>query len=168
MRDLGYLRAIVIDVDGVMTDGRKYYSDDGSRFVSFSVKDGVGFAILKSMKITPIVISASNFVAVELRMKDLGVEHYYLNCVDKLLQAEEVFEALGIPAAEAAVIGDDLPDLPLFSLCSLAVAPADAVEQVRRAADIVLSSKGGYGVVREFVDLISSDDRPLKRGDSAQ
>jgi len=152
--DCRKVRAVFIDVDGVLTDGLKYYSDNGDQAVSFNVKDGVAFALLMKAGVIPIVISANKTRAVEHRMLDLEVQHYILGCEDKLDAAQEILRSLNLSPDDTAVIGDDLVDLPLFQYCGLSVAPSDAANDILQVADIVLKRKGGDGVLREFYEWI--------------
>jgi YrbI family 3-deoxy-D-manno-octulosonate 8-phosphate phosphatase len=152
------IQAVIIDVDGVLTNGLKFYSDSGSRGLSFNVKDGVAFSLLEEMNVCPIVISASNFDCIRARMGDLNVKNVALNCSDKLLAATNILNSLQVQPDAVAVIGDDIGDLPLFDYCGLSVAPSDAVERVRARADVVLKSRGGEGVLREFYEKLIRHD----------
>lgn len=136
-------RAVIFDVNGVITDGMKYYSSDGSVFLAFNVKDGVTLDTLAHEKITVIVTSANTSPAIEFRMKDLVIIHYFLGCRDKADKAGEILRSLRIDPERTAVVGDDLTDIALFDFCGLSIAPSDAASLVKERADIVFGSQAG-------------------------
>lgn len=148
------IRLAVFDVDGVMTDGRLYLGPDGSEFKCMHVHDGLGLKRLQAVDITPAAISARPSRAVEDRLLALGLQYIYLDTEDKLAAFEGLLDDLGLSAEQAAVMGDDLPDLPLLRRAGLALAVADAVPEVRAAADWVSAAPGGAGAVREACELL--------------
>jgi len=148
------IRLVVFDVDGVMTDGRLYLGPDGAEFKSMHVRDGLGLKRLQAMDITPAVISGRPSRPVEDRLLELGLQYIYLNIEDKPAAFADLCEVLGIVPAQCAMMGDDLPDLPLMQTAGLAMAVADAIPEVLAAADWVSTRNGGDGAVREACDFI--------------
>lgn len=147
---------MVFDVDGVLTDGRLFLNDQGNESVCFDVKDGLGLVMLRDGGLELAVISGRNSSIVAARMGELGIKHVYLGCLDKLSVFLSLVEQLGLTGAQAAYVGDDLPDLPVMRCAGLAVAVADAVERVREVAHWQTKSPGGRGAVREVCELILS------------
>lgn len=148
------IRLAVFDVDGVMTDGRLYLGPDGLELKSMHIHDGLGLQRLLAVDITPAAISGRPSRAVENRLLDLGLQYIYLDVEDKLAAFEGLLDDLGLKAGQAAVMGDDLPDLPLMRRAGLALAVANALPEVRAAADWVSAAPGGAGAVREACELI--------------
>lgn len=148
------IRLAVFDIDGVMTDGRLYLGADGTETKCMHVRDGLGLKRLQAIDVTPAAISGRPSRPVEDRLLDLGLQYIYMNVEDKLAAFEGLLDDLGLNAAEAAVMGDDLPDLPLMQRAGLALAVPDAVPEVRAAADWVSERRGGDGAVREVCELL--------------
>ena len=151
---LGKLRLIAFDVDGVFTDGRFYLSDDGVESKSFCTQDGFGIRQLLKVGMEIAVISGRKSAAVERRMSELGVRHVMLACNDKTAAFDTLARELGITAAEAAFVGDDIPDLPLLSKVGYSFAVANAVSAVREYFDYTPAAIGCNGAVREICDLV--------------
>jgi len=148
------LRLLVLDVDGVLTDGRIVMSDDGQETKFFDVKDGHGLKLLMRAGIEVIWITGRRSQVVEHRARDLGVQEYHQLIWDKVQVYEEILARKGLAPAEVAYMGDDIVDVPLMKRVGFAVAVADAVEETRRAAHYVTRHRGGRGAVREVCDLI--------------
>ena len=148
------LRLLLLDVDGVLTDGRIVMSDDGQETKFFDVKDGHGLKLLIRAGIEVIWITGRRSRVVEHRARDLGVQEYHQLIWDKVQVYEEILARKGLVAAEVAYMGDDVVDVPLMKRVGFAVAVADAVEEARRAAHYVTRNRGGRGAVREVCDLI--------------
>jgi 3-deoxy-D-manno-octulosonate 8-phosphate phosphatase (KDO 8-P phosphatase) len=148
------IRLLTCDVDGVLTDGRIYYGDDGAEMKAFSSLDGVGLKMLASVGIAIAWITGSNAPAVGHRARALGVHRLVLGTHDKLAPWEALRGELGLPPSACAHIGDDLPDLPLILRCGLGVAVPQAPAAVRDRAHYVTRREGGAGAVRELCDLI--------------
>lgn len=153
------IRLVAIDVDGVLTDGRLYYSDSGEELKVFHVHDGLGLRHLIEAGIEPVIISARNSKAVQRRMKELGVSNVNLGCHDKGAMVDKVMQAAGLTKKEVAAIGDDLIDQPMLERAGLAVAVADAHPKLRRVADWVTKKPGGHGALRELCDLLLSSQK---------
>ena len=148
------IRALFLDVDGVLTDGRIYLDGRGNELKVFNTKDGHGLRKAAAAGITLCWISGRSSPATARRARELGVRLCYQGVRDKRARLETVRRRLGFSIAETAAIGDDEPDIPMFEASGLSACPADAAPAARRAATVVLESNGGGGAVREFVELI--------------
>lgn len=148
------IAAVVFDVDGVFTDGGLYLSDDGRESKRFDTKDGLGVKRLLDGGVRVAIISGRPSPAVASRMGALGVEPIHLGVGDKGPVFADVAASLGLPESACAAVGDDLPDLDMFARAGLAIAVADAVEEVRAAAHWVTAKGGGRGAVREVSDAL--------------
>ena len=148
------IRLAAFDVDGVFTDGRFYLSDTGVESKAFHTQDGHGVKELLRAGIAVAVISARNSEAVRLRMAELGVPHVRQGVSDKLRAFESLLAELELKPAHCVYTGDDLPDLPLLHAAGFAVAVANAVGEVKAAADYVTHAPGGAGAVREVCELV--------------
>lgn len=143
------IRLLVLDVDGVMTDGRLYIGPDGLELKAVSVRDGHGIKMLQREGITVAVISGRPSAAMEWRLAELGVNHVFLAVKDKPAIFNGLLEELSLSASQAAFMGDDLPDLDVMQACGLGLTVADAVPEILTAADWVSSKPGGGGAIRE-------------------
>jgi len=148
------LSVLILDVDGVMTDGGLYFSGQGESLKRFHVQDGYGLRMAQRSGIEPVVISGRDSHPLRTRLRALGITQVFLDKTDKLAAAQSALGALGKQWADCAVIGDDWPDLPLLRRCGFAVAPANAHQEVLAAADHVTAHCGGNGAVRELCDLL--------------
>lgn len=148
------VKLLIMDVDGVLTDGRIYYGANGEIGKAFNVRDGLGIKRLLRLGIAVAVISGRDSAATRARLAELGVEHIYMAIKDKAACYNSLKEQLGVQDEEVAYIGDDLPDLEMLKLVGLGVAPADATEVAVAAARYITKNGGGYGAVRDLCDLI--------------
>lgn len=148
------LRAAIFDVDGVLTDGRLYISDQGESFKAFNSLDGHGLKLLVQGGITPLIITGRDSLAVRRRVADLGLQHAVFGAADKLAAAEPLLAQLNLRWSELAVMGDDWPDLPLMTRAAFACAPANAHVEVQARAHYVTKALGGHGAARECCDLL--------------
>jgi 3-deoxy-D-manno-octulosonate 8-phosphate phosphatase (KDO 8-P phosphatase) len=156
------IRLLVLDVDGVLTDGSLLYGADGEHLKAFSVRDGLGIRLLLQSGIQVAVITGRSSAAVRARCEDLGVRSdlVVLGSKDKDADLDRVEGLLEITdASQVAAVGDDLPDLPMLARAGLAACPADAAPEVAAACDLVLGSAGGHGAVREVAQLILKAQR---------
>lgn len=150
---LDKIKLLVLDVDGVMTDGSLYYTDEGSHLKKYNAKDGMAIARLtKDNFQVAIISSGSNAKTVEVRAEMLGIQHCSVNKEPKLTRLEGVCASLKIDFEEVAMIGDDINDIEIMEKCGFAACPADAVPEVKNTVDLVLAKNGGNGCIREFVD----------------
>jgi 3-deoxy-D-manno-octulosonate 8-phosphate phosphatase (KDO 8-P phosphatase) len=154
LRAAAGIRLLVLDVDGVLTDGRLYYDAGGREFKSFHVRDGYGLQQVMNAGIQVAVISGRSSRATAARMTELGISHVILGCADKLEALEALTGGLNIPLEEVACVGDDVPDLPALLQVGLPMAVADAHPRVQTAARWRTQLPGGAGAVREVCDLL--------------
>ncbi|MBK7250575.1 MAG: HAD family hydrolase [Gammaproteobacteria bacterium] len=150
----GRIRLLVLDVDGVLTDGRLWFGPRGEQMKVFHVRDGHGIRLAQAAGIEVAVISGRRSPAVSRRCRELGIRHVLQGIADKLAAFEALRAALGVSAAECACVGDDLPDVPVMRRAGVAFAVADAHPLARRAARHVTRLRGGEGAVREVCDLL--------------
>jgi 3-deoxy-D-manno-octulosonate 8-phosphate phosphatase (KDO 8-P phosphatase) len=148
------IKLLLMDCDGVLTDGRLWLTDNGDEQKSFNTKDGLGLALLHRAGLQSGIISGRKSIAVERRAQELGIEFLRQGDEQKTAAFEEVLRLAGVNEDEVAFIGDDLSDIPLMQRSELAVAVADAVEEARAAAHYVTHAEGGRGAVREVVEII--------------
>ena len=148
------VRVVFFDVDGVLTDGGLYFTQEGEVLKRFSTLDGHGLKLLQKAGITPVVVTGRDSAALRLRLKNLGVEHARFGTEDKLPAAEEFLRMLGLDWSQAAAMGDDWPDLPVMRRAAIACAPANAHAEALAVADYVTVRQGGHGAAREFCDLL--------------
>jgi 3-deoxy-D-manno-octulosonate 8-phosphate phosphatase (KDO 8-P phosphatase) len=148
------IRLLVLDVDGVLTDGGLLYGPSGEEAKRFHVHDGLALVAARRAGLEVAVLSSRASPAVTRRMAELGVSLVHQGVADKAAALDALREGLGLRAAEVAVMGDDLPDLAAMDRAGLALAPANAVTEVKRAAHWVARRRGGEGAVREAVEML--------------
>ncbi len=148
------IKLLLLDVDGVMTDGRITMNDRGEEFKSFDVKDGQGLKMLISSGVEVIFITGRRSLVVEHRARELGIAEVFQGVSDKSVLCKQLIGDKGLNRDEVCCMGDDLPDLGMFSEAGLCIAVADAVKEVREAADFITRGKGGHGAVREVCERI--------------
>jgi 3-deoxy-D-manno-octulosonate 8-phosphate phosphatase (KDO 8-P phosphatase) len=152
------IRVLLMDVDGVLTDGRIWLLSrrDGhaSEIKGFSAYDGAGLKLARAVGLRTGVITGRDSAAVTQRARECQMEFVYQGRATKVAAYEEILRATGASDAEIAYVGDDLPDLPLIQRAGLAVAVANAVTEVKRSAHYVTVRSGGDGAVREVIELI--------------
>jgi 3-deoxy-D-manno-octulosonate 8-phosphate phosphatase (KDO 8-P phosphatase) len=154
----------VLDVDGVLTDGRLYFGVRGEALKAFHVRDGVGLKQLQRAGLIVAVISGRRSRMVAARCRELGVAHVLQGVADKLAALRRLCARLKLTPAACACVGDDLPDVPLMRAAALSFAVADAHHSARRAADVITSLPGGCGAVREVCDhLLALEARRARR-----
>ena len=150
----GKVRALVLDVDGVMTDGKLTFLPDNRETKTFHVRDGLGIQLLIAAGLHVAVISGRESELVSRRCTELGVSVLLQGIQDKVEAVERIREHLDVTLESMAYVGDDLPDLPAFQRVGLAFAVADAAPEVRQAAHVVLRTNGGHGAVREACERV--------------
>lgn len=148
------VRLLALDVDGVLTDGSVVFSSSGDELKSFHILDGMGLRIAMGAGIAVAVISGRHSSPVQLRMAELGVGDVLQGVSDKAAALRDLCARRGIGQEQVAFVGDDLNDLPAFAVSGLRIAVANAVDEVKQAADVVTTRTGGCGAVREAVELI--------------
>ena len=148
------IKLLILDVDGVMTDGRITMNEHGEETKVFDAKDGHGIKMLIHAGIDVAIISGRQSKAVEYRGKDLGIAEIHQGIHGKESLCGELIKKRGLEKDQVCCMGDDLPDIPMFHQVGLSVAVADAVTEVRDAARFVTKNKGGKGAVRELCEII--------------
>ena len=148
------VKILILDVDGVLTDGSIIYTDDGRELKRFDVKDGHGIKLLMRSGVGVAMVTARESEAVARRARDLGVEDLFQGQKEKVTAFNEILKKRGISADETAYVGDDLIDLPVLRKAGFSVAVSDAVDEVREGVDYVTRLSGGRGAVREITELI--------------
>jgi len=145
---------LILDCDGVLTDGGMYFDAEGQAMKRFDVKDGLALAELAKRGFPTAVVSGDQSSITAARCARLSIGHTCLGRMDKEVALREVLEAAGVEASQAVYIGDDVTDVPAIRMVGLGVAVADAVAEAKAAADWVTERPGGYGAVREVCDAI--------------
>lgn len=148
------VRLLILDVDGVLTDGRVWYGPGGAEWKCFHVHDGLALARAAAAGFPVAIVSARRSEAVSRRCAELGLSEVHQGVKDKLAVYQALRARHGCRDDDVACMGDDLTDLPLLERAGLALAPADAAAAVRRAADWVSRFGGGRGAVREVLEAI--------------
>jgi len=148
------IKLLLLDVDGVLTDGCIIYSDNGVETKVFNAKDGMGIELLMESGIQVGIVTARTSKTLYHRCNNLGISLIFDGVHEKASVLELISEQTGLPAEEIAFVGDDLPDLPLLRRVGFSIAVADAHETVIENVDMTTSAKGGAGAVREICEAI--------------
>lgn len=156
------LELLILDVDGVMTDGRITYGSDGVEYKSFDVHDGMGIASIISCGVRVAIISARESSIVQRRASELGIEDCLQGYPDKIEAYKALVRKYNFTRDQIAYMGDDVNDIPVMNHVGIKIAVANARTEVKKVADYVTSTYGGQGAVREVTDLILK----AKRGDT--
>jgi 3-deoxy-D-manno-octulosonate 8-phosphate phosphatase (KDO 8-P phosphatase) len=154
------VQLLCLDVDGVMTDGSIWIDDHGVETKRFHVRDGTGLKIWMHLGFQAAIITGRRGMAVRHRANELGIQHVLQGSNDKLSDFEKLLNGLGLDASEAAMLGDDLPDLPIMKRVGYPMAVSDAVAEVRAVAEFVTTRPGGHAAVREAIEhLLQAKER---------
>jgi len=148
------VRLMIFDVDGVLTDGKIVYDDQGVESKSFDVRDGHGMKLLMRSGVQVAIITARQSRVVEHRAANLGIELVYQGAKDKLKAFDEILDKLSLAPDQAAYMGDDIIDLPVMKRVGFSATVPEAVEDVLERADYVATRAGGAGAAREVCELI--------------
>ncbi len=148
------VKLAVFDVDGVLTDGRLHFSENGLETKAFHSQDGLGIKYLQRFGVTVAIITGRRSTIVDNRMKELGVLHVYQGCSDKAATFKQLLAALKLEPQQVAYIGDDLIDLPVMRQCGLAVTVPNAHPQMSQFVHWTTARPGGHGAGRDFCDLL--------------
>lgn len=148
------IELLLLDVDGVLTDGSVIYADDGSELKRFHVRDGSGLKLWRAAGKRSAIVSGRKSAAVERRAAELGIAPVLQGRDDKLAAFTDVLAESGLRPEQVCAIGDDLPDVPVLRRCGLAVAVGDACPEVRSVAHYVTDAPGGRGAVREAIEWV--------------
>ena len=149
------IKLLILDVDGVLTDGGMYYTESGDEFKVFNAKDGLAIQRLSTefRLDVGIISSGHNINLIQRRASLLKIKHVYVGKDDKMAVLKEWCEQLNITLNEVAYIGDDLNDMECMQQVGIAACPSDAVEKIRNISKNVLKRKGGDACVREFIEM---------------
>ncbi|EEI91913.1 3-deoxy-D-manno-octulosonate 8-phosphate phosphatase, YrbI family [Sphingobacterium spiritivorum ATCC 33300] len=152
LQELARLKAIVIDVDGVLTDGTVQVDEHGEQLRTFNVKDGYAMHLAMSKGLQIIVISGGRNAGVQRRLEGLGIQEIHLGVADKLTLLQDITQRFRIELPDVMFIGDDMPDYKCMKAVGVAACPADAVEEIKQISHYVSGLGGGKGVVRELIE----------------
>lgn len=153
------IRLLVMDFDGVMTDNRVWVDEGGHEHIAANRSDSMGLSILRrNTSIRALVLSRETNPVVSARCKKLNLP-VYQSVLDKEVVLQEIAKEMQIPLDKIVYIGNDVNDLPCFSIVGFAAAPADAQPEVLRAADLILNNRGGHGAIRELCDILIINDK---------
>lgn len=158
---LSKVKVLILDIDGVMTDGRIFWSEGIGWGAMYSVIDGFGIRCLMKAGLEVCVISGGSFVSHKERAKVLGIRHAYFGDENKIVAFEKIKADLGVKDQDCAYIGDELFDIPVLERVSFAATPPHAPAAVKRVVHYITKKEGGHGCVRELTDLIL-ECRPKK------
>ncbi len=148
------VRLLILDVDGVLTDGRLYYADDGEESKSFSTQDGAAIKMLGDTGLLIAIITGRHSKLVARRAAELGIQHVYQDAADKARALDDLIHHTGIDRPHIAHVGDDLGDLPLFNRVGLKLSVPSAHPEIIERADYVTQAPAGLGAVREVCHLL--------------
>ena len=162
-KKLSAIKLLVLDVDGVLTDGQIYIDSKGNETKRFNVKDGLGIKLLQEANIKIAIISGGKADSSIQRIKKLNIKHYFFEIKNKLKVLEKLKINLGINDYEVIYVGDDLNDLVVKNSVAIFATPNDALKVVKKNADLILSKEGGKGAVREISEIILKNNLSYKR-----
>ena len=158
MTEFANISLLVMDVDGVMTDGKITYTSDGQELKSFNIKDGLGIKRAQASGIETAIITGRTSPMVDRRARELGIARLVQGREDKLAALSDLVDQMNLSLDQVAYIGDDLPDLTAIASVRLGACPADAATEVKSKANWVSTRAGGDGCVRELCDLLVSHE----------
>lgn len=148
------IKLLILDVDGVLTDGSIILDNEGNEFKVFNVRDGHGIKMLYKAGVQVAIITGRYSKVVERRAKELGIMEVYQRCHIKSVAFDHLIEKLGLKPEEVGYAGDDVVDIPIFKRVGLSIAPSDATEEAKAHAMMVTENRGGRGAVREICEFL--------------
>ena len=148
------IKLLVIDVDGVMTDGSIILDNDGNEYKIFHVRDGHGIKMLLNAGLKVAIITGRQSKVVEIRARELGITEVYQRCREKTVALDHIIGRYGLVYEEVAYMGDDIVDVPVLRRAGIPIAVNDAADEVREFAAMVTKNRGGRGAVREVCDFL--------------
>jgi 3-deoxy-D-manno-octulosonate 8-phosphate phosphatase (KDO 8-P phosphatase) len=148
------IKLLILDNDGVLTDGKIFFTASGEQILSFHIHDGLGIKRLQAAGVIVAVISGRDSHALRLRLTELDIENQFLGQHEKIPAYEMILSKLKLTPEEVAYVGDDLPDMPVMEKVGLPMTVANAIPDVKKVALYCTEKKGGEGAVREICDLI--------------
>jgi len=154
MKDYSQIKLLILDCDGVLSDGKVIYGDNEIELKSFSAKDGLGIRMLSFSEIKVAIITGRESQALIRRCKDLRIEYLFQKVRNKLAKIQEILKELKLTWQNVAYMGDDWNDYPALKKTYFSAVPNDANEDIKTKVDFIANSKGGEGAVREFIDFI--------------
>jgi 3-deoxy-D-manno-octulosonate 8-phosphate phosphatase (KDO 8-P phosphatase) len=148
------IKLLVLDCDGVLTDGRIIYGCGGEELKNFDAHDGMGFLLMRQTPLQAAVITGRSSTALEKRCQDLGIKFLFQGVANKLQKLNELLQELHLTFENVVYVGDDWNDIPCMHKAAGSMCPSDAVADIRALTDIVLHNAGGRGAVRECIEMI--------------
>ncbi len=148
------IKLLILDVDGVLTDGKIVLDNEGNEFKSFHVRDGHGIKMLVKSGIHVAIITGRYSKVVERRAQELGITDVFQKCYAKTEALDHLIEKYGLSEREVAYMGDDIVDIPVFKRVGMAVAVSDATDAAKGYAALITKNRGGGGAVREICDFL--------------
>ena len=149
-----HIKLLVLDVDGVLTDGKVIYADSGEELKFFDARDGHGIKLLMRAGLEVAIITGRASRAVEHRAANLGITIVYQKALNKIEAYEEILKMKNLTDRQVCVVGDDLPDLPMLRRCGLSFAVPDSAQELRDFVDCITAKEGGRGAVREVCETL--------------
>ena len=156
------IKLVAFDIDGIMTDGRLYFTSLGDEIKAFNVKDGLGLKLLRDSGVEVAIITGRTSELVNRRARDLKIDKLIQGREDKKAALQELMAQENLSAEQVAYMGDDLPDLGAIRAAGLGVTVADAMPVIKQYADLITAAKGGDGAVREFCDWLMQTQGTLQ------
>lgn len=166
LEKIKHIKAFVLDVDGVLTDGTVLVTETGEQLRRFSIRDGYALQLAVKRGYHVVALSGGRSKGIELRLKGLGITEVYLGLESKLATYQSFLDKFSLSSEQVLFIGDDIPDLPVLKIAGLPVCPADAAEEVKSICTYISPKKGGEGCVRELIEKVLkirgdwNDDEP--------
>lgn len=154
LQKLKSIKVLILDVDGVLTDGRVIYTDSGEEIKRFDVRDGHGLKLLMRSGIEVILLTGRESKVVLHRARDLGIEHVYQKALNKIEVYTTILADRSLEDKDVGFVGDDLIDLPVLRKAGFSAAVPDAVQEVKEIVDYITTKRGGEGAVREICELL--------------
>lgn len=148
------IKLLCLDVDGVMTDGGIYYSNDGNIIRKYNIQDGYGIKKIIKFGLNIAVVTMSNEKNIKIRMKSLGIKNYFLNISSKLIVVSMLSKKMNIKMSEIAFLGDDLNDMEVMKKVGLPISVSNAVREIKKITSFSTTLPGGSGAIRQVCDLI--------------
>ncbi len=154
LEKLKHIKAFILDVDGVLTNGMVHVTETGEQLRQFNIKDGYAMQLAIKRGYSILVLSGARSKGVELRLKGLGIENVFLNLDSKTEAYNDFLSSSGLSPVQTLYMGDDMPDLAVMKLAGLAVCPSDAVEEIKSVCHYISPKKGGEGCVRDIIEKV--------------
>jgi 3-deoxy-D-manno-octulosonate 8-phosphate phosphatase (KDO 8-P phosphatase) len=163
LQKLKPIKLLILDVDGVLTDGKIIYTDSGEEIKRFDARDGHGLKLLMRSGIGVVLLTGRKSKAIEHRARDLGIEHVYQKATDKIAVYAKILTRSKLSDKNVAFVGDDLVDIPVLKKVGFSAAVPDAVPEVKEIVDYLTDKSGGEGAVREICELLLKAQNKWKK-----